>query len=104
MIDSYSKEWERIRWNAIPFHVEEVSNQVFFGYSEDSISVEQTICRSDNSKEESFYLESGKSFFTSILEYDFSPTEFCKEVSDFSSSSSGFSGKKNQSSSSNKAF
>ncbi|WP_061234102.1 phospholipase D-like domain-containing protein [Leptospira interrogans] len=99
LIDSYSKEWERIRWNAIPykpipFHVEEVSNQVFFGYSEDSISVEQTICRSDNSKEESFYLESGKSFFTSILEYDFSPTEFCKEVSDFSSSSSGFSGKK----------
>lgn len=99
LIDSYSKEWERIRQNAIPyrpipFQVEEVSNHVFFGHSENSISVEQTICRTDNSKEESFYLESGKSFFTSILEYDFSTTEFCKEVSDFSSSSSGFSGRK----------
>ncbi|EMI61755.1 phospholipase D-like domain-containing protein [Leptospira noguchii] len=99
LIDSYSKEWERIRQNAIsyrpiPFQTEEVSNPVFFGHSENSISVEQTICRTDNSKEESFYLESGKSFFTSILEYDFSPTESCKKVSEFSSSSSGFSGRK----------
>ncbi|WP_061244458.1 phospholipase D-like domain-containing protein [Leptospira noguchii] len=99
LIDSYSKEWERIRQNAIsyrpiPFQTEEVSNSVFFGHSENSISVEQTICRTDNSKEESFYLESGKSFFTSILEYDFSPTESCKKVSEFSSSSSGFSGRK----------
>ncbi|UOG35689.1 phospholipase D-like domain-containing protein [Leptospira noguchii] len=99
LIDSYSKEWERIRQNAIsyrpiPFQTEEVSNSVFFGHSENSILVEQTICRTDNSKEESFYLESGKSFFTSILEYDFSPTESCKKVSEFSSSSSGFSGRK----------
>ncbi|EMO55510.1 phospholipase D-like domain-containing protein [Leptospira noguchii] len=99
LIDSYSKEWERVRQNAIsyrpiPFQTEEVSNSVFFGHSENSILVEQTICRTDNSKEESFYLESGKSFFTSILEYDFSPTESCKKVSDFSSSSSGFSGRK----------
>ncbi|EMO90092.1 phospholipase D-like domain-containing protein [Leptospira noguchii] len=99
LIDSYSKEWERVRQNAIsyrpiPFQTEEASNSVFFGHSENSILVEQTICRTDNSKEESFYLESGKSFFTSILEYDFSPTESCKKVSEFSSSSSGFSGRK----------
>ncbi|EMY78849.1 PLD-like domain protein [Leptospira weilii serovar Ranarum str. ICFT] len=102
LVDAYTKEWERVRdtaivYRPIPFRPEEISHNVTFGYSENSIPVgiEQTICRTDRiEEEESFYLESGKTFLTSILEYTFLPTESCKEVSDFTSSSSGFTGKR----------
>ncbi|AXR68922.1 phospholipase D-like domain-containing protein [Leptospira mayottensis] len=101
LINAYLEEWERVRVSAIvyratSFGTESGSNGVYFGYSENSIpiGVEQTICRTDTTKEESFYLESGKTFLMSILEYSFLPTESCKEVSDFTSSSSGFTGKR----------
>ncbi|EMF83870.1 PLD-like domain protein [Leptospira weilii serovar Topaz str. LT2116] len=101
LIDAYMEEWERVRVNAIvyratSFGTENESNGVYFGYFENSIpiGVGQTICRVDTTKEESFYLESGKTFLMSILEYTFLPTESCKEVSDFTSSSSGFTGKR----------
>ncbi|WP_061248337.1 phospholipase D-like domain-containing protein [Leptospira alstonii] len=101
LIHAYTKEWERVRdtaisYRPIPFSAEEISSNVYFGYSENSIPVgiEQTICRTDTTKEESFYLESGITFLTSILEYTFPPTQSCKDVSDFTSSSSGFTGKR----------
>ncbi|ULH30339.1 phospholipase D-like domain-containing protein [Leptospira weilii] len=101
LINAYIEEWERVHVNAIvyrttSFGTENESNGVHFGYFENSIpiGVEQTICRTDTTEEESFYLESGKTFLMSILEYTFLPTESCKEVSDFTSSSSGFTGKR----------
>lgn len=105
IVDSYRKEWDRVRANAIPFRVdpflkEESNSQnrgpFYFGYAENSIpnGKEQTLCRSDVSKEDSLYLESGIAFWKMILEYSFSIGEICKNVSDFTATSSGFTGKK----------
>ncbi|WP_061220951.1 phospholipase D-like domain-containing protein [Leptospira borgpetersenii] len=101
LVAVYVEEWERIRVNSIvykatSFGTENGSNGIYFGYSENPlpIGVEQTICRTDTTKEESFYLESGNAFLKSILEYTFLPTESCKDVSNFTPPSSGFTGKK----------
>ncbi|WP_032914284.1 phospholipase D-like domain-containing protein [Leptospira santarosai] len=96
LIDAYKEEWERVRTNSIVYRATSLGteNGSNVGYSENSIGAEQTICRTDTTKEESFYLESGKTFLMSILEYTFLPTESCKKVSDFTPSSSGFTGKK----------
>lgn len=56
LIDAYKEEWERVRTNSIVYRATSVGteNGSNVGYSENSIGVEQTICRTDTTKEESF--------------------------------------------------
>ncbi|AOP34026.1 PLD-like domain protein [Leptospira tipperaryensis] len=101
LLQEYKEEWNRVFEGAIPYlpvfpkKNDELSS-VHFGFPEDSLpnGIEQTFCRERFENEESFYLESGPAFLKSILEYDFQPGESCKLVSDFTSVSSGFTGKK----------
>nr|WP_244284612.1 phospholipase D-like domain-containing protein [Leptospira barantonii] len=105
VVDSYLKEWDRVRASAIPFRVDpflqvepnpQNQGSFYFGYAENSIpnGKEQIVCRIDSSKEDFLYLESGTAFWKSILEYSFSSGESCKNVSNFTATSSGFTGKK----------
>lgn len=105
IVEPYLKEWDRVRASAIsfqvdPFQKEEWNSQnsgsFYFGYAENAIpsGKEQTLCRSDSTKEDFLYLESGTGFWKTILEYSFLSGELCKNVSDFTAGSSGFTGKK----------
>ncbi|RHX86640.1 phospholipase D-like domain-containing protein [Leptospira stimsonii] len=101
LLQEFKKEWLRVFQSGISIPVsfpkkEEVVYGIHFGISEDLLpnGIEQTLCRERNETEESFYLDSGLSFFRFILEYDFDPGERCKVVSDFSSVSSGYTGRR----------
>ncbi|MBM9501763.1 PLD-like domain protein [Leptospira sp. 201903071] len=101
LLREFKEEWNRVLQQSIPypssFPKQNVSiNPIGFRYSEDSLpnGIEQNLCRETFENEESLYLESGSAFLKSILEYDFDPGERCKTVSDFSSGSSGFTGRK----------
>jgi PLD-like domain len=101
LLQEFKEEWNRVYGRAILYpsffpgrNVE--SNTIDFRYSENSIpnGIEQNLCREFFETKESFYLESGSAFLKSVLVYDFDPGERCKAVSDFSSASSGFTGRK----------
>ncbi|PJZ55028.1 phospholipase D-like domain-containing protein [Leptospira adleri] len=100
LLQEYKKEWDRVFESAIPYQTfipkKEEIRSVDFGFAEDSLpnGSEQTLCRERFENEESFYLESGSAFLKFILEYTFDSGERCKTVGDFSSASSGFSGRK----------
>ncbi|WP_246836018.1 phospholipase D-like domain-containing protein [Leptospira yasudae] len=113
LVEAYSREWDRVAAGAIQFQsagtfdilnapsslasTSDVASNLFsFGFSENAIpvGVEQTLCRSNVSAKESVFFESGMGFLKTILEYSYDPGETCKVVSDFSATSSGFTGKR----------
>ncbi|XDD51834.1 phospholipase D-like domain-containing protein [Leptospira sp. WS92.C1] len=102
VVNEYLQEWVRIKSAAIPYRPSfleqktDSANRFFFRFLEGSIpnDTEQAICRENFFTKESVYLESGESFFKSILEYSLDPGESCRTVSGFTKVSSGYTGRK----------